>query len=63
MKGLWSFDSKLLGYQFHDGYTVARIAVNIIFFCAIVFAFTRQPSSSPAAPFNRIRYGTYTLLW
>ncbi|KAF2472650.1 uncharacterized protein BDR25DRAFT_10731 [Lindgomyces ingoldianus] len=63
MIGLWSFNSHLLGDQFHDHYAVARIALNIIFFCTIVYASATQPSSSVrGAPFNQIRFGTFALL-
>jgi hypothetical protein len=63
MIGLWSFDSQLLGDQFHDHYAVARIALNIIFFCVIVYASTQQQSrAADGAPFNLIRFGTFSLL-
>ena len=63
MKGIWLLTSHLLGSAFHDNYAVARIAIDIIFFCLILFAYSRQPSSTnSASPFKQIIYGTFALL-
>jgi hypothetical protein len=63
MKGLWSLSVHLLGHSFHDQYAVARISLDIVFLCVIIYARTWQPTAHKfKKSFDGIRYGTDVLL-
>ncbi|OCK81696.1 hypothetical protein K432DRAFT_403557 [Lepidopterella palustris CBS 459.81] len=44
MKGLWALKVHLTGTSFKGNYELARIIIDIIFFVAIIYAWTRQPA-------------------
>jgi hypothetical protein len=63
MNGIWSISVSLLGKSFHDKYAVGRIAIDIVFLCAIAYARAHQPRAHKFKnSFDGIRYGTDILL-
>ena len=63
MRGIWSLPVHLIGGSFSNGYALARIIIDIIFFVLIIFPWTRLTyNSNIKDQFHKIIYGTHILL-